>query len=162
VVSERLETFSNLSNDGSGLERKEQFEKGFNVAIHEVMGQGIGIAEVRTGKNPSASLRIDNTDMGFLMIPISLGWVGTIPYIGGILLLLTKLLVNLNSYVQKDTFAISARAIAIASLLRVFTTSIIISEYALPIWLFLGIGMAACKYQQACYPGKDLSGSSRA
>jgi hypothetical protein len=148
VIRQRLDTFSNLAEDYSGTHRIEQFQNAFPFALTELIGKGIG----------NESINYDNTlveysgfDMGIIQVLLSLGWIGTIPYISGITLFISKMFWN---FPRNDLFAACSRAIVIASLIRIATSSIMTSEFAFPLWLFIGIGMSAHRYHSEKSLGK--------
>ena len=75
----------------------------------------------------------------------SLGWFGTIPYLGGIMLLLFKLFQGSEG--RFDTFAGAARAIAVSSfLVQIGLNPLTMGSFAMVLWGFVGVGMAAHKY----------------
>jgi hypothetical protein len=146
AIASRFQSFSNIEEDASYEARVEQFNQAIDFAVSEVVGQGlIGYGGIPTGAR-TVSTTISSQDNGHLAILVSLGWIGTLPYVTGIVLLLGKLF--LNSSNRNDMFIVAARAIAFASLARAGTSAIAFDEYAMPIWCFLGIAVAAHKYYQ--------------
>jgi O-Antigen ligase len=159
LISERLGTFTNIGEDGSAKERLEIFHQSINVAISEFIGQGIDDSSQREIKLDNNSVIMFNSiDVGYFQILYSMGWMGTIPFLGGITLLVSKLF--WKPLARIDMFAAASRAIVIASLVRVATTSILLSDFALPLWIFMGIGVSAYKYhkQQMTAPNQSKSG----
>ncbi len=150
-ISQRFESFSNLAEDGSAQIRLDSYEKTTKYALFEFIGTGI---ETRTGVTASNSYNshgldtetVSGSDNGLLQIFVSLGWLGFIPYLTGIIILFAKLFHNSPS--RRDIFAVTARSIALASLMRIFTSTVAHSEYAMPVWGFLGIAMAAHQYNR--------------
>lgn len=150
VVSSRIETIYNLEEDGSYQARMSQFDNAIDNALTEYIGWGLmGIEGVPneisiTGEITGVASGLDN---GYLVLHVSLGWLGLIPYITGLGLIFYRLFAVPAS--QSDMFAMASRAIAFSSVARMITTNITIGEFALPIWTFLGIAMAARKYHAA-------------
>jgi hypothetical protein len=146
TIGSRLESFSTLQQDASYEARVEQFNQAIRYALSEVVGQGL----IGYGGIPTSAGRISNTissqDNGYLALLVSLGWIGTIPYMTGVTLLFVKLFQN--SANRNDVFVVAARAIAFASLARAGTSAVVFDEYAMPIWSFLGIAIAAHRYYQ--------------
>jgi O-Antigen ligase len=140
---QRFETFSNLSDDSSALERIEQFQNATKILLTEFIGYGNDGQEELSRINNNNLL--SGYDMGFYQFLACYGWIGTITYGIGILSILSKLF---QSTGKLDVFAISARAIVFASVLRVATSSILLYEFAFPLWLFIGVSMAAYKYNK--------------
>lgn len=136
VISSRLETFTNLSNDGSLQSRLGQLEQTSSAATGEFIGWGL----VAPGQSPNGSF--STNDNGYLGILITFGWFGTLVYMSGILLLIAKVLLSKNL----DVFAIASRAIAIGSLARMVTSNVTTEQYAMPIWCFLSIAVASHQY----------------
>lgn len=144
VIGSRLETFSDLSNDVSLQSRLEQYNRTIDYALSEYLGWGIiGNEGIPTG-DASAGIASSN-DNGYLRLLISLGWLGMIPYLIGIALLFFKLF-QPSSQSYLDIFAIASRAIALSSVVRMATSDISSDDYAMPIWGFLGLAIAAHKY----------------
>jgi len=136
VISSRLETFTNLGSDGSLQSRLGQFEQTSSLAASEFIGWGL----VAPGQSPNGSF--STNDNGYLNILVTFGWFGTLVYMSGILLLISKILVSKNL----DVFAIASRAIAIASLARMATSNVTTEQYAMPVWCFLSITVAGHRY----------------
>ncbi len=150
VISSRLETFSDLENDTSFNNRLEHFDSTIDYALSEFTGWGlIGSEGIFTGdelgaSSDSTSDNASSNDNGYLVLLVSLGVVAIIPYVSGLLLILLNLFSI--SAVPLDPFAIVARSVAFASVVRVVTSNISIGEFAMPIWGFFGIAIAARKY----------------
>lgn len=152
-ISQRFGSLLNLANDGSAQSRLDSYSKTTQYALNEFIGAGIG---TRTGVPTSNSYipsfnteTVSGSDNGLLQIFISLGWLGFIPYLTGIVMIFSKLFADSPS--KQDIFAVTARCIAIASLMRILTSAVSFGEYAMPIWGFLGIAMAAHRYHQSKY-----------
>jgi hypothetical protein len=149
-INDRLETFSNLESDGSAQVRVDSYAKTTQYALTEFIG--IGIA-TKTGVPTSKTFFVDidtetvsSSDNGLLQLFVCLGWLGFLPYLTGIIIIFFKLFWNSPS--RRDIFAVTARSIALASLMRILTSTVAYSDYAMPIWGFLGIAMAAYKYHK--------------
>lgn len=138
IIQSRIKTFSDLGSDASFNGRISQFNQSINYAVSQFFGYGL----VDAGRAPQGIF--SSNDNGYLVILVSLGWLAGIPYIGAIILLLSKLFFNTKNCL--DMFAIIARIIALGSLMRMFTSNVTSGDYAIPIWTFLGIALAAQKY----------------
>ncbi|NJK56041.1 MAG: O-antigen ligase family protein [Pleurocapsa sp. SU_5_0] len=138
IIQSRIETFSDLESDASFNGRIAQFSQSINYALSQFFGYGL----VDAGRAPAGIF--SSNDNGYLVILVSLGWLAAIPYTGAIILLLSKLFFNPKNY--SDMFAIASRIIALGSLIRMFTSNVTSGDYALPIWAFLGMGLASYKY----------------
>lgn len=133
VIQSRFSSFSNLSEDTSFNDRSTLYATVLNQALGEFIGYGIG--------STSAGF-----DSGIMDILLSLGWFGTIPYLGGMLMLFLKLFQSRE--VRSDPFASAARAISLGILPMLIGGSVMAALAGMVLWGFLGIGMAACKYHQ--------------
>ena len=141
VISTRFESLSlsNVDNDVSYQARSEGLNELIGPALTEFVGQGLG-SELKSGDSG-----IGAYDNGLLLMLFSLGWFGTIPYLGGIILLLLKLFQGSKGRI--DTFASAARAIAISSfLVQIGLNAVTMDSFAMVVWGFVGVGMAAHKY----------------
>ncbi|NJR45503.1 MAG: O-antigen ligase family protein [Hyellaceae cyanobacterium CSU_1_1] len=147
----RIETFDNLENDGSYQTRTKQFENSINYALSQSIGYGlISPGQAPTQENAASKKNLFSVnDNGYLALFVSLGWFGTIIYLVGLISLFLK--VFQVSIHFNDTFLVCARAIALASLLRLFTANVTTGPYAMPIWGFLGIAIAGYKYYLTQY-----------
>jgi hypothetical protein len=84
-------------------------------------------------------------DSGVLEMILTLGWLGSIPYVGGLLLLLHSLFQGSKSSTS-DPFACATRAITFGFLPMLAGSNVIIGISGMVFWGFLGLGMAANKY----------------
>lgn len=131
VISERLETFSSGSTDLSYRERTEKYELLLRDSLSQVTGKGLG----------GSGAHIDSAilDMFF-----SLGWVGALPYLGGLFTLMFRAFQV--SAVRFDPFVSAARAIALGVMVQLVFGSVMIGVSGVVMWTFLGMVMAAQKY----------------
>jgi hypothetical protein len=128
-ISERLETFSSLGDDNSFQNRQAYFKMVFGDALSSVVGLGIGGVA---------------TDNSILVMLFQLGWIGTIFYMGGMILLIFSLFQS--SEVGFDPFAIGARAAVISAVVRLPINVPMLGVSGTILWGFLGIGLAAHQY----------------
>lgn len=129
-ITPRLETLFNLEADQSSNDRKDLYRQEIDSALINVMGNGMEKQEI--------------LDSGVLDILLSLGWFGGSFYLGGILLLIMRLfqdaMFNLNPFVS------ICRAISFCSLVGLIFGRQQIGAPGVILWGFLGLGIAACKY----------------
>lgn len=149
LITDRFQTFSNLSEDASAQGRLQQTGVFLNFALTEFIGQGNGSepylqSVIKLPQGGDYGSFLSGYDMGFLQILIAFGWLGAVPYVSGLLILISKLFLSFP--VRNDLFAISARSVAFASIIRVLTTNIVWGEFALPIWLGIGISISALEF----------------
>ncbi|WP_264319845.1 O-antigen ligase domain-containing protein [Zarconia navalis] len=131
ILSSRFESLSNIEEDNSAAARQEAYSLALNDALNSFLGSGIG--------GPSF-------DSGILSILLDLGWLGTIFYLSGILLLLFSLFQW--SAIRTDKFASAARSIVFATFVQLPLGLPHIGEQGMILWGFLSLGMAAQKYSQ--------------
>jgi hypothetical protein len=131
VIGTRFQSLVDLKNDGSGLERQENYNKWLNYALTNFLGDGVGVT-------PGL------LDSGIMEILISLGWFGSIFYGSGLLSLLFQLVQA--SKIRADPFASTARAIVVAMLCQIIGGSVMSGIPGMILWVFLSLGVAAEKY----------------
>ncbi|PSO51332.1 MAG: glucose-6-phosphate isomerase [Cyanobacteria bacterium QH_6_48_35] len=130
-ITSRLETLSSIEESNSTQARQETYSKVLGSALTSFLGKGIG------GQS---------YDSAVLAMLFRLGWLGTILYMGGILLLVFSLFRGSES--RFDLFAATARAIVVSALVRLPFNAPMVDSSGVILWGFLGIGMAAHKYHQ--------------
>jgi O-Antigen ligase len=152
LITDRFQTFSNLSEDASAQGRLQQTSVFLNFGLTEFIGQGNGSEPflhnvIKLPQSGEYGSFLSGYDMGFLQILIAFGWLGAVPYISGLVILTSRLFLSFP--VKNDLFAISARSIVFASIIRVLTTNIVWGEFALPIWICAGISISALEFYSA-------------
>jgi hypothetical protein len=85
-------------------------------------------------------------DSGVIELLRTLGWLGTLPYLLGLLMLLLTALINMES--RFDPFVSIARAISVSILLQLIIASTMLGISGMMLWGFLGFTAAAHKYYQ--------------
>jgi hypothetical protein len=143
TISDRIETFTNLENDSSAKIRQQIYEDGLNAALTNALGNGIGNTFI---VNEEGVLEPIVVDSGVLDSFFTLGWFGAVMYLGGMILLIFKILQS--SEFRSDSFMAATRAIALACILAMPGFSIMLGFSGMFIWGFLGITFAAHKYHQ--------------
>ncbi len=131
VISARVQTLSNLQEDGSYQARSDTYDRALGTALFEPIGNGLGLPGV---------------DSAVVDLFLAMGWVGAIPYLSGVALLLFKL----SQCIERrfDTFVSAASAISLSSLSLVLLGNPLIEFPGVILWSFLGIALAAHKYYQ--------------
>lgn len=142
TINARLQTLSNLEEDGSANVRRKIYEDGLSRALTNGLGNGIGNTFiVNDGKLEPVVI-----DSGFLDLFFTIGWFGTIPYLGGMLLLLFQLFQY--SEFCFDPFMAASRAIVLGTFLSLAGGSAMLGFSGMIFWGFLGMAMAGHKYHQ--------------
>lgn len=146
IISTRLETFADVrrGQDTSLVERSANYAKDINLALSNVIGNGVGSIYA---VNDSGVLEQLVLDSGILDMFFTLGWIGAIPYLGGILLAILELF--RDSSIRADAFASAARAIAVGILAQLALGSVMLGSSGMVFWGFLAMAMAARNYYKA-------------
>ncbi len=144
VVTNRLETFSQLEKDTSFNERSESYERNLNLALSNVLGNGLG--NTWTLNEKTGQLEVFVIDSGILDMFFTLGWVGAIPYLAGLLLIIFTVFQYAEA--RFDSFVSTARAISITFCVQLVGYSTMIGLSGMIVWGFLAMAMAAHKYYQ--------------
>ena len=147
IINSRFSSFGALDSDNSLQSRTSNFERGINFALFEFIGVGlVGAEGIPVPATAGEFIKtINPSDHGYLAILVCLGWFGAGLYLVGLLTELYKLF-NCGKKIELDTFFVVARAIVLASIVRMITSNITFRDFALPFWGFLGIALAAKKY----------------
>jgi O-Antigen ligase len=143
-LNTRLQTISNLEQDGSFQDRKGLFEIAIQFALSEYVGQGIGSGgayDQKTGKWVSASI-----DNGILVLLFTIGWLGTIIYLAGLIPMLLNVIKI--SEVNFDPFLNGTRALSISYCALLIFGGAIAGGTGIFLWGFLSITVAGNKYYQ--------------
>ncbi|NDJ16631.1 O-antigen ligase domain-containing protein [Myxacorys almedinensis] len=136
VIGSRLQTLGSGGDDISVAERQQGYNRLLGEALVQIKGQGLGYA--------IADDSIGSNDSGVLTILLNLGWVGTLPYMGGLLLLMISILQSREA--AFDPFVSAARAIAIATFSQFSLNNVILSVFGMVLWGFVGLSLAARLY----------------
>lgn len=131
VIVDRFSTLSNLQNDGSASGRSGFFMALLGPALLSFVGEGIGGSTY---------------DNALLAMWFNLGWVGTIPYLGGMLMLVITLFRSTEG--GSDPFIAVARAVTVSALVRLPVNSPTVAASGMALWCFLGVGLAGIKYHR--------------
>lgn len=130
-LSNRLGTLSNVQEDSSASGRQAIFQENIGFALASFTGKGISR---------------ESLDSSLFVLLFYIGWIGTIPYLGGITMIVLKLFSIKES--RCDPFIGTTRAIVMSLLAKILVNNIIFGVSSVLLWGFLGISMAAIKYHQ--------------
>lgn len=136
VISSRVQTLFAGKDDVSYSDRAEGYNVLLSDALTSVTGGGIGFV--------ISNSAIGSNDSGVLTMLLTLGWLGTLPYLGGLLLLIAALLQSQEA--RFDPFVSAVRAIAIATFSQISLNNVMLSSFGMVLWSFIGIAMAARQY----------------
>jgi hypothetical protein len=125
IVS-RLQTFSNISTDGSFNARADIYSELASRTLADIFGRGMGGKKI--------------IDAGALDVISTLGWVGAIPFFSSVLLIFYRILGKGSS--RLDIFLNSVRTIPVGLFITLpFSNSFLLLPGVL-FWSFSGISIA--------------------
>ena len=148
VVNARLETFTNLQQDGSFKDRSGSYDRNLGLALTNSFGNGLG--NIWKVNEKTGQIEVVVIDSGILDIFFTLGWLGAIPYMGALILMIFT--VSQYTEARFDSFVSAARAIAISSCSQLLIGSGMLSVSGMIMWGFFAMAMAAHKYYQNQIP----------
>jgi hypothetical protein len=131
VINSRLESFSNVKEDGSYQARAASYDRALSIVPFKPVGNGLGLPGL---------------DSAFLDVLIAMGWLGGIPYLGGLILLLFQVSQSLKR--RFDPFLSATSAISLASVGMLVLNNVFTGSQGVILWSFLGIAVAGNKYYQ--------------
>jgi hypothetical protein len=141
AIGERVESLSNFEEDDSYRARVQGYRSLIDDALVEFIGKGI--------KNPIESVEgledgYEIGDNGILVLLFSLGWIGLLPYLSNLILLVLRLR---ETCIRNNDFLVNAcYAIVLGILSQLFLKSITNGAMGMILWGFLGIGLSARNY----------------
>ena len=133
VISSRFESLFNPSEDVSYNERADRYARMLDEALRSSLGRGLG----------GVSGVIDS---GILEILLTLGWVGTVPYIFGMGTPILELFFGKIN--RLDTFPSVCLAISMGVFVQMSLGPVMLGVAGVILWSFLGLGLASNKYHQ--------------
>jgi len=135
-INARFETLSDVQGDTSYNDRSGNYDANLNKALTEFIGKGLGGAG-NAGKD---------IDSALLDTLFSLGWIGSIFYVSGTVLLLFNLFNESEG--GSDLFAAAARSICFSMFVMLIFSSLMLGLMGAVFWGFMGIGTAANRYNR--------------
>lgn len=149
VISERIETISNIQEDQSFNDRSNNYDEKLGIALSSVLGKGIGGTWIIDKDGKLVNIVLDS---GILDTFFALGWFGAIPYLGAMIFIL------INSFqgseTRHDTFACTARSASLGIFFQMIFSSLMLGLSGVTLWGFMGLAMAAKKYNSSQIAGR--------
>lgn len=136
IIAERFDTFADIGQDVSLNARLEGYGRWMNIALIEVVGRGAGFQIIDRSIGS-----FDGTLMPMLLI---FGWIGTIPYFSGLLLLLSK--ISQAKEKSCDSFVVTSRAVVFGLFAQIGFSYLFFGAMGMFFWGFMGISLAGQKY----------------
>lgn len=136
-ISDRLTSLTDPKGDVSVNDRQAGYEKLLGQALSKFLGDGFAAPQEDTAP-------IGGSDSTILPMLFEFGWFGTIPYLGGVLLLIFEMF---QSKVNRfDAFNSASRAIVVGIFSQIGFNMIFTEASGSAFWSFLGLGLAANRY----------------
>lgn len=157
VIGERIESLSNTDKDGSLNDRRKAFNTLFGEALVEFIGGGlqnpITPNVIKSGEIEGSYAISDN---GILVIFFSMGWIGALPYLLSITLLIFK--IRQTCLKNNDDLILQASyGIILGLLSQILFKSVTDGTMAIVLWGFIGTGMSARNYYLSQNNSKKIS-----
>ncbi|WP_022834427.1 glucose-6-phosphate isomerase [Salisaeta longa] len=149
-VGARVESMGNLTSDNSFDARTDLYAIATVQALTTPLGLGVGSMGKATKLE---SGEVYSFDSGLLAIPYTLGWLGTVFYVGGLGLLLWRVL-RVSSR-ETDPFAVLAIAVAVAMVAQLVFSNQLTGLGGMLIWSFLAMAQASRYYYDAYDPAPE-------
>lgn len=129
-IAKRINTLGDLQNDNSAQVRQGIYKSFFENEIYNFIGDGLGVNQT--------------VDAGILAFILDLGWIGTLPYLGSLILGGVLLFRNLSKY--SNLFINVCCAVLVKSMAFFLAARTTAGIHGLIIWTFLSMGLAGQKY----------------
>jgi O-Antigen ligase len=130
IIVSRVETLSDVGGDRSVQARTEQYQTLLSYSLSDPVGQGM------------SSLNLP--DSGILNLLFEMGWLGSIPFLGGLVLIFLSLFQNYKG--KSDPFLAVARAIACSVLVLVPSGNMFPALPGIVLWAFASIVLAGHRF----------------
>jgi hypothetical protein len=150
-VSARFETLQDLGEDESLQARLALYSEFFLASAGNVVGEGIGSANLATKLAEDGDLAEYQTiDSGVLEAMFVLGWPGTLLYLAGLCWLVGG---AFGGPPARDDLAVSAAgAVVVAILAMTLSHNTLVGVGGAVLWTFLGLMLAAREFQRRSRP----------
>jgi hypothetical protein len=136
MIGDRLKTLTDLKQDGSFRERQDMYRVVTGVILHEPFGHGLRNQEI------VHNLAVDS---GILTTLLSLGWLGTLLYIGGVAVFIFQS----GKAESANPFTNACRAVCFASLAQYVGGNIFVNVGGAVFWICAGGALAGNQWQLA-------------
>ena len=143
----RLMSLTDVGNDHSFRVRLQLYRDYFRTAASDnITGSGIGSTNLATKLSNNGKLGDTGViDSGLIEVLYVFGWVGTLLYLGGVLLALAS--VRAGPAARSDPFVAAAAAIAVACFVQIVFFNPFGGGVGMLFWSFVGLAVAAQRYQ---------------
>jgi len=141
-VTSRMDTITELDEDNSMRARVRLYQGAGLNAILNPLGQGIG--SLGLAAKLSDAGRTMSFDSGVLAIPLTLGWPGSLLYLGGLIWMLLQAL-RISTY-NADSFAVIAVSIVMSFMAMMVFANQLKGLHGMMVWSFLGLALSSKHY----------------
>lgn len=152
VISDRLQSLTDTDSDVSLKERREAFNLLLGHALVEFVGVGL---QNPITPNVEVSKEYVIGDNGILVLLFALGWIGTLPYILSLTILIFQ--IRQACLKNRDLVLQASYGIILGLLSQILFKSLTSGTIAVALWGFIGIGMSARNYHLFQINSQDLS-----
>ena len=149
LLLQRLQSFSDPSQDVSFSARVVGHEQAFRQLAQEPFGEGVGSTDAKHNTEGDDDL-IGPHDSSILEFLYSLGWIGTLVYAMGI----GSLTFHVMRVNHGDPFVDSAKAILVGFAAQCLLNSVMIGVLGFMVWTFASMSLAAADFTDATEEGK--------
>jgi hypothetical protein len=153
ILQERVRTLAQPGQDVSYSARVEGHEQALLQIAQEPWGEGVGSTDT-LHKTEGSDAFIGPHDSTVLEFLFSLGWIGTLIYSLGVLLLGVQLVRTGRS----DPFVVSAQAIMIGFLAQCLLNSVLLGPIGFMVWTFASMIIAAPENEEVPYGMSEPNG----
>jgi O-Antigen ligase len=141
TIDTRVQSLVNPSEDNSVVGRANIYDEGFFKALLNPVGNGMGSSWfVANGKTQSMVV-----DSGFIDLFLSLGWIGALPYMTGLAMLLTNV-AQIRLRWPQDSFMSTGFAIGVVVCIQMLITTTLIGMPGNMTWGFLGLAIGGNRF----------------
>ena len=137
-VEDRMGTFNKLEEDGSFRARMHMYQTRAINIIKNPVGEGLGFIGGGS-RNEAGATR--NLDSGILALFASLGWLGTLLYVSGIVVMVRDIMRG-RRWAQ-DQFVIIVTGVALSYLVLMVMANQVLSIKGIIVWTFLSFSLGA-------------------
>lgn len=147
IISDRLQTFSDLKHDESAQSRQAGIRDTLSMVLQEPFGLGIGYldSDLFARSIPATRDQFAPHDMGLIEVPVEMGLPGALLYCGALLIFLIRAL-QLLPY--KDDVSVSLASICLATFIFSLTGNPLSYQPGTIFWAIAGLLMAQLRRVQ--------------
>jgi O-Antigen ligase len=153
LLLQRMESFSDPSQDVSFAARVVGHERAFRQLAQEPFGEGLGSTDANHNTEGDDDI-IGPHDSTILEFLYSLGWVGSLVYGVGLVLLAFQM----KLAQRNDSFVVSAKAILVGFAAQCLLNSVMIGVLGFMVWTFASMCMAASDRANATGRAEEVEG----